>query len=267
MMTTERQSRLYTDLAAWWPLFSPASEYVEEAADLLPALLAAPDTPPAALLELGSGGGSLACHLKERLALTLSDRSAAMLAVSRRVNPECEHVLGDMRTLDLGREFDLVFIHDAIMYAADSASVRASLATAYRHCRPGGAALIVPDCVRETFQESTSTGGSDGTDGRAFGTSSGRGTRIRTTRRSRWRSLSSCANRAARYVAIAIDISVACSHAPPGWRGSRRRVLRRACAWTPGGGTCLQAKRRDAQGDELSPSPLPGARWLQNGEA
>jgi hypothetical protein len=43
--------------------------------------LAAPDTPPAALLELGSGGGSPACHLKERLALTLSDRSAAMLAV------------------------------------------------------------------------------------------------------------------------------------------------------------------------------------------
>jgi SAM-dependent methyltransferase len=167
-MTTERQPRLYTDLAAWWPLFSPPSESLEEAADLLPALLAAPDTPPAALLELGSGGGSLACHLKERLALTLSDRSAAMLAVSRRVNPECEHVLGDMRTLDLGREFDLVFIHDAIMYAADSASVRASLATAYRHCRPGGAALIVPDCVRETFQESTSTGGSDGTDGRGL---------------------------------------------------------------------------------------------------
>jgi hypothetical protein len=102
------------------------------------------------------------------LALTLSDRSADMLAVSRKVNPECEHVLGDMRALDLGREFDLVLIHDAIMYATDSASVRASLATAYRHCRPGGAALIVPDCVRETFQGTTSTGGTDGTDGRGL---------------------------------------------------------------------------------------------------
>jgi SAM-dependent methyltransferase len=167
-MTTERQPRLYTDLAAWWPLFSPPSEYLEEAADLLPALLGAPDTPPATLLELGSGGGSLASHLKARLALTLSDRSADMLAVSRKVNPECEHVLGDMRALDLGREFDLVLIHDAIMYATDSASVRASLATAYRHCRPGGAALIVPDCVRETFQGTTSTGGTDGTDGRGL---------------------------------------------------------------------------------------------------
>lgn len=32
-MTTEGQPRLYMELATWWPLFSPPSEYVEEAAD------------------------------------------------------------------------------------------------------------------------------------------------------------------------------------------------------------------------------------------
>ena len=167
-MTSEKQPRLYTDLATWWPLFSPPSEYVEEAADLLPVLLNAPDVLPTNLLELGCGGGSLAYHLKHRLQLTLSDRSADMLAISREVNPECEHMLGDMRTLDLGREFDLVFIHDAIMYATDSASVRATLATAHRHCRPGGAVLIVPDYVSETFQAETTTGGSDEADGRGL---------------------------------------------------------------------------------------------------
>jgi hypothetical protein len=70
-----------------------------------------------------------------------------------------------MGHLNLGREFDLVLIHDAIMYATDEASVRATLATAHRHCRPGGAVLIVPDCVRETFQPSTETGGKDAPDG------------------------------------------------------------------------------------------------------
>jgi hypothetical protein len=30
------------------------------------------------------------------------------------------------------------------------------------HCRPGGAALLVPDCFRETFAEGTSMGGHDG---------------------------------------------------------------------------------------------------------
>jgi len=116
--------RLYTDLAVWWPLMSPPSHYVEEADDLLPTLLGAPDAPPCTLLELGSGGGGLAFHLKDRFALTLTDRSADMLAVNRATNPECEHILGDMSMLDLGRQFDLVLIHDAIMFRATKVSRR-----------------------------------------------------------------------------------------------------------------------------------------------
>jgi SAM-dependent methyltransferase len=160
--------RLYSDLATWWPLFSPPSVYVDEAADLLPVLLAAPDAPPVTLLELGSGGGSLAFHLKEHLQLTLSDISPEMLAVSRAVNPECEHVQGDMRDLRLDRAFDLVLVHDAITYAADETSARATIETAARHCRPGGAVMIVPDCVRETFEPQTSTGGQDQAGGRGL---------------------------------------------------------------------------------------------------
>ena len=161
-------ARLYSDLAAWWPLVSPPSHYGEEAADILPDLLAAPDARPHDVLELGSGGGSFAWHLKPHFRLTLSDRSAQMLAVSRAANPECEHVQGDMRTLDLGRTFDLVLIHDAIMYLTDEASLRAAFATAHRHCRPGGGFVVMPDCVRETFAPETGHGGEDGSDGRGL---------------------------------------------------------------------------------------------------
>jgi ubiquinone/menaquinone biosynthesis C-methylase UbiE len=163
-----RSPRLYTDFASWWPLLSPPSHYVEEAADIVPTLMSAPDAAPRTMLELGCGGGSLAFHLKRHFQLTLTDRSEPMLAVCRQVNPECEHHLGDMRTVDLDRQFDLVMIHDAIMYLTDETSLRAALANAYRHCRPGGAVVLIPDCVTETFAPTTDHGGEDGDDGRAL---------------------------------------------------------------------------------------------------
>lgn len=160
--------KMYDELAKWWPLLSPPSHYVEEAEDLLPDLLSAATPPPKTLLELGSGGGSLAFHLKRHFTVTLSDLSEQMLAVSRATNPECEHVQGDMRSLDLGRTFDLVLIHDAIMYMTDADSMRATLRTVARHCRPGGACVLMPDFVKEEFEPSTDHGGEDGPDGRGL---------------------------------------------------------------------------------------------------
>jgi trans-aconitate methyltransferase len=147
---------------------SPPSHYVEEAADIIPTLEDAPDAPPRTLLELGSGGGSLAFHLKSRFQLTLSDRSEQMIAVSRQVNPDCEHLVGDMRTIQLDRQFDLVMIHDAVMYLTDELSLRAAFANAYRHCRPGGAVVIIPDNVTETFAPEAEPGGEDAPDGRGL---------------------------------------------------------------------------------------------------
>ena len=60
-----------------------------------------------------------------------------MLAVSRLLNPDCEHLEGDMRTLRLGRVFDVVFIHDAIDYMTTSQDLRHAMETAYVHCRAG----------------------------------------------------------------------------------------------------------------------------------
>jgi SAM-dependent methyltransferase len=167
--STDGAPRLYSHLAHWWPLMSGPSHYVEEAADLLPRLLGDESRAPArTLLELGSGGGSLAFHFKRRLTLTLTDISPGMLDVSKHVNPECEHIQGDMRSLDLGRQFDRVLVHDAIMYATDPDALRATLRTAARHCRPGGIVALVPDCVRETFEPSTESGGDDAPDGRGM---------------------------------------------------------------------------------------------------
>ncbi len=160
--------RLYAELADWWPLMSPPSDYDAEAADLLARIGHVPTTPLPTLLELGSGGGSFAFHLKRHFRPTLTDRAPAMLAVSQRLNPDCEHVAGDMRSLRLDREFDVVLIHDAIMYATEPADVQAALRTAAIHCRAGGKVAVLPDCVRETFAPGTDHGGNDAVDGRGL---------------------------------------------------------------------------------------------------
>jgi len=154
--------RLYGDLAEWYPLLTPVGDYVEEAAFYRRLFEERCRRPPRTLLDLGSGGGHNAAHLKATLACTLVDLSPAMLAQSRRLNPECEHVQGDMRALRLGRGFDCVLVHDAVSYMASRADLRSAIGTAFAQTVPGGVALFQPDFVAETFEPGTETGGSDG---------------------------------------------------------------------------------------------------------
>ena len=156
--------RLYRDLAAWWPLLSGPEEYADEAAEYHSILDAVTEGPVADVLELGSGGGNSASHLKRWYRMTLVDRSPGMLEVSRRLNPDCEHLHGDMRTLRLDRTFDAVFVHDAVAYLTTEEDLVAAFGTAFEHLRAGGATLFVPDAVRETFEETWAHGGHDGAD-------------------------------------------------------------------------------------------------------
>ena len=153
---------LYTQLASWWPLLSAPAEYAEAAAFYRRLLQDASDLTSGTLLELGSGGGNNASHLKAHFRVTLVDLSPDMLGVSRNLNPECEHCVGDMRTIRLGRQFDGVFIQDAVSYMATETDLRQAIETAFVHCRPGGVALFAPDHLQENFRPSTSHGGHDG---------------------------------------------------------------------------------------------------------
>jgi hypothetical protein len=153
--------KLYGELAEWWPLFSSRAAYRRETAQFRRLITGATTPPPLTLLELGSGGGNSASYLKAQFTMTLVDLSPQMLEVSRRLNPQCEHVRGDIRRIRLGRTFDAVYVHDAICHMTTEASLFAAMKTAYVHCRPGGVALFVPDFVRETFVPHTDQGGSD----------------------------------------------------------------------------------------------------------
>lgn len=163
---------MYAALADWWHLLSSPADYGGEATDFRRIIeTVAADTgtgPIKTMLELGCGGGNSASHLKKHYVMTLVDVSPGMLTMSRRLNPDCEHAAGDMRTVRLDRTFDAVFIHDAVMYMTTVDDLRRVMETAFIHCRPRGVSLWVPDHTVETFKPSTSHGGHDGEDGRGL---------------------------------------------------------------------------------------------------
>lgn len=157
-------TKLYNEFAEWWPLMSAPEDYEEEASFYFNAMQEAASGRIETMLELGCGGGNNASFMKHWVKqLVLVDSSEGMLAHSRKLDPECAHHVGDMRTIRLNRQFDAVFVHDAISYMTTEADV-AAIGTAAVHCKAGGAALFAPDHVRENFRPGTDCGGHDGND-------------------------------------------------------------------------------------------------------
>lgn len=167
MSSRSERPSLYGELADWFHLLTAPEDYAVEAEFYGRLLTDSAELPVHSVLELGSGGGNNASHLKSRFEMTLTDLSAEMLEISKSLNPECEHFQGDMRTLRLGRQFDAVFVHDAVTYMTSEDDLSAAITTAFEHCKPGGAALFAPDEVLETFRATTDHGGHDG-DGRSL---------------------------------------------------------------------------------------------------
>ena len=155
------QSLLYREFVPWYLLLDRPEDHEDEALCFQTAFERAVSPRPETLLELGSGAGNNALHLKRRFTCTLTDLSDDMLTLSRQQNPDCEHFLGDLRTLRLGRTFDAVLVHDAVTYMLTEEDLFAAAQTAFLHTRPGGAAIFAPDCYRETFQDSTDPVSSD----------------------------------------------------------------------------------------------------------
>jgi len=157
-----QQPAIYWELAPWFHLLTHPKSYAGEARHVVRTLKPERGQKPT-MLELGSGGGNNAFQLKKHFTLTLSDLSPGMLKLSRKINPECEHVVGDMRSLPLKRSFPFVFVHDAVMYMLSERDLARAIKTAFVHCAPGGIALFQPDFVRESYRPTRERGGhSDG---------------------------------------------------------------------------------------------------------
>ncbi len=152
-MEQRMNTLLYSELVAFYHLLDPLEDHEDEA-EAFGGVLRQAVPGATSLLELGAGAGHGAHYIKHVFEQTvLTDLSDPMLERSRMLNPDCEHILGDMRSMRLDRTFDCVLVHDAIAYLLTEDDLLACMQTAFAHLRVGGAALLVPDCTQESFRE------------------------------------------------------------------------------------------------------------------
>lgn len=153
MKFTPKTNRLYNDLAWLWPLWGTLEEYREESEAFISLIRTFARTEVRSLLDVGCGSGKHTFHFKKQFEVTGVDISEPMLAQARKLNPECAFHLGDMRTLDLNRTFDAVFMNDPIAYMTTKEDLLAAFQTAYRHLHPGGVMLAFAEYVKERFKQ------------------------------------------------------------------------------------------------------------------
>jgi len=149
---------LYGSDASWWRLLAPPESYDELAAAVAVNLVHGAGTVQT-MVELGCGIAPMAEHFPSEWELILVDTSQAMLDEVN--HPVAERVLADMRTLVLDRQVDAVLLQDAVMYLTSLEDLAAAFRAAFGALRPGGAFLVIPDTVREFYEETTLTGGGE----------------------------------------------------------------------------------------------------------
>ena len=142
-------NRLYNDLSWLWPLWEDVEVYKLETEQYSKLIRRYSGNEVQTLLDLGCGGGKHAYHFKRYYSVTGLDISKQMLSNAQALNPDCTFHLGDMRSFDLKKEFDALFMNDAVMYITSLEDLNKTFSSAYKHLSAGGMMI----CPLETWQE------------------------------------------------------------------------------------------------------------------
>lgn len=97
---------------------------------------------PASVLDAGCGTGRVAIELARRgVDVVGVDLDAGMLEQARHKGPELEWIAGDLATVDLGRQFDVIVLAGNVMIFVAAGTEAAVVANLARHAAPGGAVV------------------------------------------------------------------------------------------------------------------------------
>jgi SAM-dependent methyltransferase len=141
----------YNDLAWTEKLLVNPSDYEKEVSVYLDLIKHSAKKAANTLLHLGCGAGGHDAIFKRSFKVTGVDLSLGMLNIARETHPDIEYLEGDMRSLRLNRQFDVVVIPDSIDYMNSPDDLQRAIQTATLHLKADGKLLIVAK-TKETFQ-------------------------------------------------------------------------------------------------------------------
>ena len=147
------KAHMYHDLVWLWPYLSPVEDYELESRQFIHAILEHLESDSRSLLDIGCGGGCNDHHLKDVFEVTGVDVSDDMLDHARTLNPGIRYIQGDMRTVRLGRTYDVVTILDSIGYMLTEEDLRAAFTTAFEHLKLGGVFLTYVETPKDNFSQ------------------------------------------------------------------------------------------------------------------
>jgi len=138
MKAWEQSARHYDLLYSW-------KDYAAEAARIRSIIRRHMRSSGNDLLEVACGTGGHARYLKKHFRIVAIDINPGMLRVARRNVKGVEFRQADMRTFNLGRQFDVVLcLFSSIGYMKTTAQLKAALGKFARHLKLGGVAIIEP---------------------------------------------------------------------------------------------------------------------------
>jgi SAM-dependent methyltransferase len=105
------------------------------------------------LLDVACGTGKHLEYLRDQFACEGVDLDEGLLAIARRRLPDMPLHVGDMRTLDLGRRFDVVTcLFSAIGFVRDLDGLAAAAGALARHVADGGVLVVEPWITPEAWR-------------------------------------------------------------------------------------------------------------------
>ncbi len=136
---------LHTQLAKYYDRIYSFRDYLDEAVRIQNLVIKYSETGGNTLLDVACGTGLHLKHLKDDFSCTGVDASKDMLKIARRNAKGVTFKEADMKTLNLGKQFDVITcLLSSIGYAKTNSNLERAIQNFSKHLKKGGLALIEP---------------------------------------------------------------------------------------------------------------------------